>query len=140
MKKIIKLTESDLVRIVERVIKEQEGETLIGQTFNIIFDDLGKLSLIVGREDIKDFKIISSTKKGPNVTEMIVGIPKVYEIKLDIRKNNVMVVDQKLIKRPDAIVLCNKQYGSQNFEPNIFPRVKKSLPNMEIFKKVQETM
>jgi hypothetical protein len=30
MKKIIKLTESDLVRIVERVIKEQEGETLIG--------------------------------------------------------------------------------------------------------------
>jgi hypothetical protein len=140
MKKIIKLTESDLVRIVERVIKEQEGETLIGQTFKIIFDDLGKLSLRFNRKDIEDFKIISSTKKDPNVTEMIVGVPEVYEIKLDIRKNNVTVVDQKLIKRPDAIVLNNEQYNSQNFETNIFPRVKKLLPNMEIFKEVQKTM
>jgi hypothetical protein len=71
---------------------------------------------------------------------MIVGIPKVYEIKLDIRKNNVMVVDQKLIKIPDVIVLNNKQYNSENFETNIFPRVKKLLPNMEIFKEVQKTM
>ena len=58
MKKIIKLTESDLVRIVKKVISEQEETSDIEKAFNNVVDKIKSGDTSIGKinyDDIKEF-------------------------------------------------------------------------------------
>ena len=51
MKKIIKLTESDLIRLVKRVIKEEKGENLRGKLHTLV----GKVMRLEKRMEMRGF-------------------------------------------------------------------------------------
>jgi hypothetical protein len=63
MKKIIKLTESDLIRLVKRVIKEEKGENLRGKLHTLV----GKVMKLEKRMEMRGFT--SDDKDVPFVRE-----------------------------------------------------------------------
>jgi len=85
MKRIIKLTENDLIRIVKKVIKENEDEW-ISQSEDMGDSDFSKMSI--------EKKIVSKTKNAiSNLTK------KDKDILKDFLENNDIEELQKLVKK-----------------------------------------
>ena len=85
MKKVIKLTESDLEKIVRRVIRENEEQQIADEVTNTILNNiskedlltLGKLYNSIGEDEFKDFTedIVDNVIDDENVNESI-GLSK----------------------------------------------------------------
>jgi hypothetical protein len=98
MKKVIRLTESDLVKIVKRVLKEQE-ETQTQQTFNIN-SDLGWVGIKKeGEKPNYVFKVLSiEEKENPNSNvdkewfEVKVGLGDLLKFKVYVSPSSINVI------------------------------------------------
>jgi len=98
MKKIIRLTESDLVKIVKKVLKEQE-ETQTQQTFNID-SDLGWVGIRKeGEKANYTFKVLSiEEKENPNSNvdkewfEVNVGLGDLLKFKVYVSPSSINVI------------------------------------------------
>jgi hypothetical protein len=81
MKKIVRLTESDLTRIVKRIIRENEEQQITDEVTNIILNNiskedlltLGKLYNSIGEDEFKDVveDVVDSVIEGDTVNESI---------------------------------------------------------------------
>jgi hypothetical protein len=81
MKKIVRLTESDLTRIVKRIIRENEEQQITDEVTNIILNNiskedlltLGKLYNSIGEDEFKDVVeyVVDSVIEGDTVSESI---------------------------------------------------------------------
>ena len=81
MKKIVRLTESDLTRIVKRIIRENEEQQITDEVTNIILNNiskedlltLGKLYNSIGEDEFKDVveDVVDSVIEGDTVSESI---------------------------------------------------------------------
>jgi hypothetical protein len=81
MKKIVRLTESDLTRIVKRIIRENEEQQITDEVTNIILNNiskedlltLGKLYNSIGEDEFKDVAedVVDSVIEGDTVSESI---------------------------------------------------------------------
>ena len=81
MKKVIRLTESDLTRIVKRIIRENEEQKITDEVTNIILNNiskedlltLGKLYNSIGEYEFKDVAkdVVDSVIEGDTVSEAI---------------------------------------------------------------------
>ena len=81
MKKIVRLTESDLTRIVKKVIRENEEQQITDEVTNIILNNiskedlltLGKLYNSIGEDEFKDVveDVVDSVIEGDTVSESI---------------------------------------------------------------------
>jgi hypothetical protein len=81
MKKIIRLTESDLTRIVKRIIRENKEQQITDEVTNIILNNISKEDLLtlgkiynsIGEDEFKDVAedVVDSVIEGDTVSESI---------------------------------------------------------------------
>jgi hypothetical protein len=81
MKKIIRLTESDLTRIVKRIIRENEEQQITDEVTNIILNNISKEDLLtlgkiynsIGEDEFRDVAedVVDSVIEGDTVSESI---------------------------------------------------------------------
>jgi len=81
MKKIVRLTESDLTRIVKRIIRENEEQQITDEVTNIILNNISKEDLLtlgkiynsIGEDEFRDVAedVVDSVIEGDTVSESI---------------------------------------------------------------------
>ena len=81
MKKVVRLTESDLTRIVKRIIRENEEQQITDEVTNIILNNISKEDLLtlgkiynsIGEDEFKDVAedVVDSVIEGETVSESI---------------------------------------------------------------------
>ena len=143
MKKVIRLTESDLVKIVERVLKEQSEVSDKSFKLNT---DLGELGFIDGNKTYNELDIINTdrltTKDGRNVINLTVGKEGLFKFKVQVTNGRIFVDNGEISKTPQSIIFGNKQYkgGDETFKSNVVPRIKKYIPETEYFLNLQKSL
>lgn len=78
MKKIIRLTESDLARIVRRVINEQQAQTIIPMTIDIPAQKNEKGVLVAIPNSRLKFQIINQKGTGGSMTDSFNTVSQVH--------------------------------------------------------------
>jgi hypothetical protein len=109
MKKIIRLTESDLTRIVKRIIRENEEQQITDEVTNIILNNiskedlltLGKLYNSIGEDEFKD--VVDSVIEGDTVSESIGFSKRGITVDTESEKDKLEVA--KIITRLATTVL-----------------------------------
>ncbi len=81
MKKVVRLTESDLTRIVKRIIRENEEQQITDEVTNIILNNISKEDLLtlgkiynsIGEDEFRDVAedVVDSVIEGDTVSESI---------------------------------------------------------------------
>jgi hypothetical protein len=113
MKKIVKLTESDLTRIVKRIIRENEEQQITDEVTNIILNNiskedlltLGKLYNSIGEDEFKDVAedVVDSVIEGDTVSESIGFSRRGITVDTEAEKNKLELT--KIITRFATTVL-----------------------------------
>jgi hypothetical protein len=113
MKKIIRLTESDLTRIVKRIIRENEEQQITDEVTNIILNNiskedlltLGKLYNSIGEDEFKDVAedVVDSVIEGDTVSESIGFSKRGITVDTEAEKNKLELT--KIITRFATTVL-----------------------------------
>lgn len=114
MKKIIKLTESDLTKIVKRVIRETEEQKIADEVTKTILNNiskedlltLGKLYRSMGEEEFKDVAedVVDSVVEGETVSESIGLSKKGITFDTETEKNKIAVA--KIITQLASTILA----------------------------------
>ena len=102
MKKIIRLTESDLTRIVKRIIRENEEQQFTDEVTNIILNNiskedlltLGKLYNSIGGDEFKDVaeEVVDNVIQGDTVSESIGFSRRGITVDTQSEKDNLDIV------------------------------------------------
>jgi|688.fasta_scaffold01096_55 hypothetical protein len=113
MKKIVRLTESDLTRIVKRIIRENEEQQITDEVTNIILNNiskedlltLGKLYNSIGEDEFKDVAedVVDSVIEGDTVSESIGFSRRGITVDTEAEKNKLELT--KIITRFATTVL-----------------------------------
>jgi hypothetical protein len=113
MKKIVRLTESDLTRIVKRIIRENEEQQITDEVTNIILNNiskedlltLGKLYNSIGEDEFKDVTedVVDSVIEGDTVSESIGFSKRGITVDTEAEKNKLELT--KIITRFATTVL-----------------------------------
>jgi hypothetical protein len=113
MKKIVRLTESDLTRIVKRIIRENEEQQITDEVTNIILNNiskedlltLGKLYNSIGEDEFKDVAedVVDSVIDGDTVCESIGFSRRGITVDTEAEKNKLELT--KIITRFATTVL-----------------------------------
>jgi len=113
MKKIVRLTESDLTRIVKRIIRENEEQQITDEVTNIILNNiskedlltLGKLYNSIGEDEFKDVAedVVDSVIEGETVSESIGFSKRGITVDTESEKDKLEVT--KIITRLATTVL-----------------------------------
>jgi hypothetical protein len=113
MKKIVRLTESDLTRIVKRIIRENEEQQITDEVTNIILNNiskedlltLGKLYNSIGEDEFKDVTedVVDSVIEGDTVSESIGFSRRGITVDTEAEKNKLELT--KIITRFATTVL-----------------------------------
>jgi hypothetical protein len=113
MKKIVRLTESDLTRIVKRIIRENEEQQITDEVTNIILNNiskedlltLGKLYNSIGEDEFKDVAedVVDSIIEGDTVSESIGFSRRGITVDTEAEKNKLELT--KIITRFATTVL-----------------------------------
>jgi hypothetical protein len=113
MKKIVRLTESDLTRIVKRIIRENEEQQITDEVTNIILNNiskedlltLGKLYNSIGEDEFKDVAedVVDSIIEGDTVSESIGFSKRGITVDTEAEKNKLELT--KIITRFATTVL-----------------------------------
>jgi len=113
MKKIIRLTESDLTRIIKRIIRENEEQQITDEVTNIILNNiskedlltLGKLYNSIGEDEFKDVAedVVDSVIEGDTVSESIGFSRRGITVDTEAEKNKLELT--KIITRFTTTVL-----------------------------------
>jgi hypothetical protein len=133
MKKIIRLTESDLTRIVKRIIRENEEQQITDEVTNIILNNiskedlltLGKLYNSIGKDEFKDVAedVVDSVIEGDTVSESIGFSRRGITVdtqsekdKLDVAKIITRLATTVLSLMTGAVALNNLNFEHQSFD------------------------
>ena len=113
MKKIVRLTEYDLTRIVKRIIRENEEQQITDEVTNIILNNiskedlltLGKLYNSIGEDEFKDVAedVVDSVIEGDTVSESIGFSRRGITVDTEAEKNKLELT--KIITRFATTVL-----------------------------------
>jgi len=113
MKKIIRLTESDLTRIVKRIIRENEEQQITDEVTNIILNNISKEDLLtlgkiynsIGEDEFKDVAedVVDSVIEGDTVSESIGFSKRGITVDTESEKDKLEVA--KIITRLATTVL-----------------------------------
>lgn len=113
MKKIIRLTESDLTRIVKRIIRENEEQQITDEVTNIILNNISKEDLLtlgkiynsIGEDEFKDVAedVVDSVIEGDTVSESIGFSKRGITVDTEAEKDKLEVT--KIITRLATTVL-----------------------------------
>jgi len=113
MKKIVRLTESDLTRIVKRIIRENEEQQITDEVTNIILNNISKEDLLtlgkiynsIGEDEFKDVAedVVDSVIEGDTVSESIGFSKRGITVDTEAEKNKLELT--KIITRFATTVL-----------------------------------
>jgi len=113
MKKVVRLTESDLTRIVKRIIRENEEQQITDEVTNIILNNISKEDLLtlgkiynsIGGDEFKDVAedVVDSVIEGDTVSESIGFSRRGITVDTEAEKNKLEVA--KIITRLATTVL-----------------------------------
>jgi hypothetical protein len=113
MKKIVRLTESDLTRIVKKVIRENEEQQITDEVTNIILNNISKEDLLtlgkiynsIGKDEFKDVAedVVDSVIEGDTVSESIGLSRRGITVDTEAEKNKLELT--KIITRFATTVL-----------------------------------
>ena len=113
MKKIVRLTESDLTRIVKRIIRENEEQQITDEVTNIILNNISKEDLLtlgkiynsIGEDEFKDVTedVVDSVIEGDTVSESIGFSRRGITVDTEAEKNKLELT--KIITRFATTVL-----------------------------------
>jgi hypothetical protein len=113
MKKIVRLTESDLTRIVKRIIRENEEQQITDEVTNIILNNISKEDLLtlgkiynsIGEDEFKDVAedVVDSVIEGDTVSESIGFSRRGITVDTEAEKNKLELT--KIITRFATTVL-----------------------------------
>ena len=134
MKKIIRLTESDLTKIVKRVIRENEEQKIADEVTKTILNNISKEDLLtlgrlyknMGEDEFKDVAedVVDSVVENENVSESIGLSSKGFTYDSKTEKNKLEVA--KIITRLASTILTLMTgsislgaYRSEDFESSM---------------------
>jgi hypothetical protein len=113
MKKVVRLTESDLTRIVKRIIRENEEQQITDEVTNIILNNISKEDLLtlgkiynsIGEDEFKDVAedVVDSVIEGETVIESIGFSKRGITVDTEAEKNKLELT--KIITRFATTVL-----------------------------------
>ncbi len=113
MKKIIRLTESDLTRIVKRIIRENEEQQITDEVTNIILNNISKEDLLtlgkiynsIGEDEFRDVAedVVDSVIEGDTVSESIGFSRRGITVDTEVEKDKLELT--KIITRFATTVL-----------------------------------
>jgi hypothetical protein len=113
MKKVVRLTESDLTRIVKRIIRENEEQQITDEVTNIILNNISKEDLLtlgkiynsIGEDEFKDVTedVVDSVIEGDTVSESIGFSRRGITVDTEAEKNKLELT--KIITRFATTVL-----------------------------------
>ena len=113
MKKVVRLTESDLTRIVKRIIRENEEQQITDEVTNIILNNISKEDLLtlgkiynsIGEDEFKDVAedVVDSVIEGETVSESIGFSKRGITVDTEAEKNKLELT--KIITRFATTVL-----------------------------------
>jgi hypothetical protein len=113
MKKIVRLTESDLTRIVKRIIRENKEQQITDEVTNIILNNISKEDLLtlgkiynsIGEDEFKDVAedVVDSVIEGDTVSESIGFSRRGITVDTEAEKNKLELT--KIITRFATTVL-----------------------------------